>query len=356
MAKSRSFFKLLRHRPLAFASLLTLALFYFAMLFSGFLAPYEATKRFSQMTNHPPTRLQLFSKELGFCLQVQKTFCINDFESRYVRLEGDYLKIKLFAKGSSYKLFGFIPAKRHLFLCDDESYPIFLLGSDSLGRDLFSRLLHGSWVSLTVGIIGISVTILLALLVGGVAGYYGGAIDWILMRISELFILIPGLYLILMFRGLFSTQIGPSESYALITLILSLVSWPATARIVRGMVHSIKRQDFVVNAQLEKIPSLVIILKYITPGISSLLIVMVAMGIPGFILSETTLTYLSLGIAEPAVSWGSLIKDITIDNVQKFPWFLFPALNLLLVTLAFNFLADFLRDLKDPFSKLKGDL
>ena len=297
-------------------------------------------------------RVLLYSTELGFGLQLQKTFCINDFTSDYVYLEGEYTKIKFFVKGEPYKFWGIIPSTIHLLGCEDEDYPLFLLGSDRIGRDIFSRLLHGSWVSLTVGLIGISITIFLAILIGGIAGYFGGFIDWLLMRISELFILIPGLYLILLFRGFFSSQMGPSESYLLITLILSLVGWPSTARIIRGMVHSIKRQDFVVNARLEKIPHLVILLRYIIPQISSLLIVIVAMGIPGFILSETILTYLSLGIAEPAVSWGSLIKDITIDNVAKYPWFLFSALNLLLVTLGFNFFADFLRDLNDPYHQL----
>ncbi len=344
------FFKVLPRHPIAFISLIILLLFYFGMLFSGFIAPFSANTRFPDKSGHPPTRFVFNSEELGFGLQVQKTMRVNDFTGEYVRLKGEYEKVHFFAKGEPYKLWGFISSEIHLFALPSGE-PIFILGSDTLGRDLFSRSLHGSWVSLTVGIIGIGVTLVLSILIGGFAGYVGGSVDWILMRISELFILIPGLYLILMFRGLFSTEMGPSESYLLITIILSLVGWPATARIVRGMVHSIKRKDFVVNARLEKVPSVVILWRYIIPQISSLLIVMVALGIPGFILSETTLTYLSLGIAEPAVSWGSLIKEITLDNVAKYPWFLFPALNLLLVTLAFNFQADLLRDINDPHHK-----
>ena len=353
----KRFFRGLKRRPIALISFTLLTVFYLSMFFSGFLSPYEANHRFVEYSNHPPSRLRLHSDELGFGLQVQKTVMIDSFSQEYGRVKGEYFPIKLFKKGSKYNLFGFIPASRHLFLVElgveSSEQPFFLMGTDSLGRDLYSRILSGSWISLTVGLIGISITFILAIVIGGLAGFYGGIIDWILMRISELFILIPGLYLILLIRGLFSTKIGPSSSYIMITLILSLVSWPALARVIRGMVHSIKRNDYVVNAKLEGIPSLIILIRYIIPQTSSLLIVMIALGIPGFILSETTLTYLGLGISSPAVSWGSLIKEVSIDSIQATPWILIPCFYLLLVTLSFNFLADLLRDVNDPFNRDK---
>ena len=172
------------------------------------------------------------------------------------------------------------------------------------------------------------------------------------MRFAEFFMLIPGIYLILFLRSLLNTKMDSGTSYMIITLILALVGWPGTARTLRGMIHAIKREEFVMNAELEGIPSLVIIFAHIIPQISSLLIVSTALSVPGFIMSETTLSYLGLGINDPAVSWGSLInRDIsTISNLRSFPWLLYPVLMLLVATLAFNFLGDALRDYYDPYN------
>ena len=172
------------------------------------------------------------------------------------------------------------------------------------------------------------------------------------MRFAEFFMLIPSLYFILFLRSLLNSKMDSGTSYMVITLILALVGWPGSARTIRGMVHSIKREEFVVDAQLEGIPPLVVIFRHIIPQISSLLIVSTALSVPGFIMSETTLSYLGLGISDPAVSWGSLInRDIsTLSNLRNFPWLLWPVLMLLLVTLAFNFLGDALRDFFDPYN------
>jgi peptide/nickel transport system permease protein len=191
----------------------------------------------------------------------------------------------------------------------------------------------------------------LAVLFGGLSGYYGGLTDWSIMRFSEFLMLIPGLYLILFLRSLMATTMDTGQSYMMITLILSLVGWPGSARTIRGMVHAIKREEFVLNAQLEMIPSALIILNHIIPQIASLLIVSIALSVPGFIMTETVLSYLGLGITDPAVSWGSLIKrDIsTLSNLQAYPWLLNPVWFLLGVTLAFNFIGDALRDYYDPY-------
>jgi peptide/nickel transport system permease protein len=225
------------------------------------------------------------------------------------------------------------------------------MGADHLGRDLFSRLIHGSRISLTIGFVASAISLALAILLGGLSGYFGGKTDWFVMRFSEFFMLIPGLYLILFLRSLLSSSMDSGQSYMMITIILSLVGWPGSARTIRGMVHAIKREEFVLNAQLEMIPPVVIITKHIIPQIASLLIVSIALSIPGFIMTETTLSYLGLGITDPAVSWGSLIKrDIsTLSNLRNYSWLLCPVWFLLGVTLAFNFLGDTLRDFFDPY-------
>ena len=175
------------------------------------------------------------------------------------------------------------------------------------------------------------------------------------MRVAEFFILIPGLYLILFLRSLLSRDLDSGQSFIIITIILSMVGWPGTARLIRGLVHSIKHEDFIAVAQLQSIPSIVIIFRQIIPQMSSILIVSVALGIPGFILGETALSYLGLGIVDPAVSWGSLLRrDIaSLSNLSNFTWFLFPFVFILIVTLAFNILGDLLRDVFDPYWREK---
>ena len=262
-----------------------------------------------------------------------------------------YSSVKFFGKGEPYLLCGIIPAQRHFLTTSPDEYPVFFMGADNLGRDLFSRIVYGSRVSLTIGFVATFISLALAGLAGGIAGFFGGFADWSIMRVSEFLMLIPTLYLILFLRSLMASNMDSGQSYMMITVILSLVGWPGSARTIRGMVHAIKREEFVLNAKLEMIPSVTIIFRHIIPQTASLLIVSVALSIPGFIMTETVLSYLGLGITDPAVSWGSLIKrDLsTLANLRAFPWLLSPVWFLLGVTLAFNFIGDALRDFFDPY-------
>ena len=349
----KKFFQYLKTRPLGMASLILLVIVYLVMIFAEFVAPYPASRTFDRNSYHP-ANLQLTSSGLV----AREYRVINQSTWQYARVsdEGYSHPVKLFVKGSPYKLLGLIPTDIHLFGTepsdDGTVYPVYLLGADILGRDLFSRIVYGSRISLTIGFVATAISLFLAVLLGGLSGYFGGATDWTIMRFAEFFMLIPSLYFILFLRSLLNTRMDSGTSYMLITVILALVGWPGTARTIRGMVHAIKREEFVVDADLEGIPAFVVIFRQIIPQIASLLIVSIALSVPGFIMSETTLSYLGLGINDPAVSWGSLInRDIsTLSNLIRFPWLLYPVLMLLIVTLAFNFIGDVLRDFYDPYN------
>ena len=351
-----NFWSIVKRRRSAKYSLYALVILYTMMIFAESLAPYDPQTVFKEHSYHPPN-LTLYSDIHGIGLQVQHRQLVDQLNWRYVRIKDSYEKVGLFVKGTPYKLWNVIPMERHLFGTRTQyldnaqlTYPVFVLGADHLGRDLFSRILYGARISLTIGFVGITISLFLAILLGGLAGYYGGVIDWGIMRFAEFLSLIPGLYLILFLRSVLSRTLNSGQSFIIITAILSLVGWPASARVIRGLIHSLKREDFIISARLQQIPTTVILFKQLIPQLSSIIIVSITLGIPGFILAETVLSYLGLGIVDPAVSWGSLInRDITsLNNLRAFPWFLFPALFLLVVTLAYSFLGDVLRDALDP--------
>ncbi|MBT5739376.1 MAG: ABC transporter permease [Planctomycetes bacterium] len=259
-----------------------------------------------------------------------------------------------------FSLCGFFPiqGKTHLMGLDTEQLPsdradlhpgLFLLGTDILGRDLWTRILYGGQVSLSVGLIGIMISISIGLVIGGIAGYFGGQVDFWLMRLVELLLAIPGLYLILTLRYAIPDKLSPRQTYMMIVAILAIVGWASTGRMIRGMVLSLRESEYALAAKALGGSSARVILRHLLPNTASIVIVTATLYVPYYILGEVALSFLGFGITEPDSSWGLLLKDCNVSEVLKYnPWLITPGFFIFLAVLAYNFLGDGLRDAADP--------
>jgi peptide/nickel transport system permease protein len=273
---------------------------------------------------------------------------VDPLRTVYAEVPGTAHPIRLLVRGKPHRLLWILPTDRHLFGVDPPGR-LFLLGSDQLGRDVFSRLLYGARISLSVGFFGILITYSLGLLLGGLAGFYGGAVDNLLMRLSEILMSVPSLYLILALRAAFPEDIPSPLLYLLIVLVLSLVLWASLARVIRGMVLSLRENEYVTAARALGVSSLRIVTRHILPNTSSFVIVAATLSIPGYILGEVALSFLGAGIQEPSASWGNMLQQAqSLRVLRSFPWILAPGAFIFLTVLSFNFLGDGLRDALDP--------
>ena len=325
-----------------------LILFYAAALFAPFLAPYASELQDRDRFFHPPTPVHFRDAEGGWTRPfVYGTRLADRLRTRY-QDEPQRYPVRLFVRGSPYKLLWLIPTDVHLFGVDAPG-KIYLLGADQFGRDVFSRLLFGGRVSLSVGLLGILITYSLGLVLGGMAGYYRGIVDNLLMRLSEVMMSVPALYLILAMRAAFPADLRSDLTYLIIVLILSLVLWASLARIIRGMVLSLRENEYVLAAEALGVPSFRIILRHILPNTLSFVIVAATLSVPGYILGEVALSFLGAGIQEPVASWGNMLQQAqSVKALTTYPWLLAPGVFIFLTVLAFNFMGDGLRDALDP--------
>ena len=347
--------KFKKHR-LATVSVWLLVLLYVVSLLAEFVAPYDPLQRFPSAIYASPTQIQIFDAggHLAAPFFYTTKSKIDPLTFRYEAkavADAPPNQLILFAAGAPYKLWGVIAMDRHLFGVQGDQ-PIFRLGADHLGRDLFSRVIHASRISLFVGFGGVIISFLLGVLLGGISGFVGGTVDVIIQRAIELVISIPQIPLWMALTAAFPTDWTGIQTYFAITLVLSLVSWTGLARVVRGRILSLREEDYVTAARISSAGSMAIIYRHLLPGFTSYLIVHLTIAIPFMILGETTLSFLGLGIRAPDVSWGSLLEqaqDVVV--ISNYPWLLIPAAFVVGAVILFNFIGDGLRDAADPYSR-----
>ncbi|HZY68278.1 MAG TPA: ABC transporter permease, partial [Devosia sp.] len=260
--------------------------------------------------------------------------------------------IGLFVEGERYKLFGVIPWDRHLIGPLDKSKPMYLVGADRLGRDVLSRTIHGARISMTIGLVGVGLSLVLGVLLGGISGYFGGIVDSAIQRTIEIIRSVPHIPLWMGLAAAIPLSWPPLMVYFMITVILSLVGWTTVARIVRGKFLSLRNEDFVLSARLDGASQIRVIMVHMVPSFISYIIAALTLAIPSMILSETALSFLGLGLQPPLVSWGVLLKEAqNIRAVATAPWLFFPGGAVIVAVLAFSFLGDGLRDASDPYQQ-----
>jgi len=343
--------KFRRHKLAIFGGTI-LGIFYILAMFCDFFSPYDIYKRYTKYVECPPQRVHFFD-ERGFNLRpfvygIKRKIDPKTWRKIYTENKTQKYPIYFFIQRNKYKLWNLFETNIHFFGVKEGN--IFLFGTDKLGRDLFSRNLHGARISLSIGLVGVALSFILGAILGGLSGYYGGNADTIIQRVIEYLISIPTIPLWMALSAAVPQEWSPVKVYFSITIILSIVGWCGLARVVRGKFLELREEDFVMAARIAGSTDSRVIIRHLLPSFLSYLIVNLTLSIPAMILGETALSFLGLGIRPPAVSWGTLLQDAqNIRAVTLHPWLLIPGLFVIITVLAFNFLGDGLRDAADPY-------
>lgn len=351
----RRFFK----SRLAVLGLVILILLYTGVLFADFIAPYDPTHRFSKFIHAPPRSIHFVDTEgnwrgpfvYGLKSEVDRV----NFQRIFVEDPEQIYPLQFLVRGDPYKLWGLIETDLHLYGVPDvdpeDIGPVYILGSDHFGRDLFSRIVMGSRISLTIGLIGVGLSLFIGLLLGGLSGLYGGMIDSVIQRLIEFIRSMPTIPLWMALAAALPPDLPQAQMYFGITIILSFVGWTTLARVIRGKFLSLRNEDFVLAARQAGASELYLIRSHLIPSFMSYILVYLTLAIPGMVLGETALSFLGLGLAAPTISWGVLLRDAQdLQAVALHSWILTPALFVVLTVLAFNFVGDGLRDAADPYA------
>jgi len=343
-----------RHRMAIFGAVI-LILFYFVMVFADFFAPYEPNTRTPYMYS-PPQTVHFIDNNGNLSLTplvygIGKTRNMETLELIYVEDKTQEYPIRFFVHSWPYKLWGIFDADLHFFGTPEQGADIFLLGTDHLARDMVSRIFFGARISLTIGLVGVFMSMIIGLIIGGISALYGGWLDNAIQRIIEVIISIPSLPLLMGLSAAIPREWSIEQTYFVFSLILSLISTTVIIRIVRGKFLSTRNLDFVTAARLYGSGEMRIIVQHLIPSFLSYVIVRVTLDIPRMILAETALSFLGIGLRPPSISWGVLLTQAqNYQTVVIYPWLLLPAVFVIFTVLAFSFMGDGLRDAADPFS------
>jgi peptide/nickel transport system permease protein len=341
----------LRRNRTAMVGLYILIVLYGAAILAGFLAPYSYDDAAHELPFYPPMITHIhFVDEQGRLTRpfVYGIIPVDPPAASYREDLAKKYPIRLFVRGDSYHILWVVRSNIHLFGVDEPGR-LFLFGSDLVGQDIFSRILYGAQISLSIGVLGIIISTIIGMIVGGIAGYFGGAIDFLLMRGVEVLLALPSLYFILIMRQMFGGGLSSTKIYFIIVIILAFIGWATEARVIRGMVLSLKEHEYVIAARALGYGNMRIIIRHILPNTFSFVIVTATLSVPFFILGEVALSFLGVGIQHPEASWGNMLIDANNSRyLNDFPWVLIPGIFIFIAVMAWNFLGDGLRDAADP--------
>jgi peptide/nickel transport system permease protein len=342
-----------KHR-LAVVGTVVVVLIYLIALFAEFVAPFTPDAFDADYTYAPPQRLHFFDEDgfglyvYGYSSKLNEETLVRTFQVD----ESKKVPVRLFAQGNTYKLWGLFETDRHLIGPVEQGQPMYLLGANDQGQDMLSRIIFGARVSMSIGLVGVALSFVFGVLLGGISGYYAGATDTVIQRLIELLMSIPTLPLWLGLSAALPPDWSPLRVYFGITIILSLIGWTDLARVVRGRFLSLRGEDFVTAAELDGSSKPRIILRHMLPSFASHVIASLTLAVPAMILAETALSFLGLGLQPPIVSWGVLLQEAqNIRSVATAPWLLLPGFAVIIAVLALNFMGDGLRDSADPYAR-----